>query len=344
LEEVLQDISYVQEDLLAVMDDGSEASLATWLRDSWGEWGEARAGARLEAAMSAMPLRADSALRLEKRQARRSQLALMRGLQSLLADSCFRARLLHLAATPVGSSADGKTQDVEMVADKAPAQCTPGQALGPVDFEALALGKSPVGASMPASPRSLYVGRKPSKCGNEEAVAQSPASQLKPATLEVAPLAMPEVVPSAIESCPETPSQSKCLHTPGRPHKSAKVPEADAFDPTSDNDNTYKSPGSKNPRQLETAELPAPGQPATPVRPVTPSWLDPPWPRSAQEVPFQSWTRPGTPSTVCDEADLSQTPKYKFVDGQCIPLRPACSSKRLPPINPAMSPGNRRAW
>merc|ERR1711959_238262 len=110
------------------------------------------------------------------------------------------------------------------------------------------------------------------------------------------------------------------------------------FDLASDNlrDLSVTSP----PAQQAATELPpTPRRPATPLQPATPSWLDPPWPR--QEVPFQSWSRPGTASTVCDEAELAQAPKLKFVDGQCIPMRVASSSKRLPPINIA-SPASAR--
>jgi len=89
---------------------------------------------------------------------------------------------------------------------------------------------------------------------------------------------------------------------------------------------------------------PTPGRASTPSRPVTPSWLEPPWPRSAQEAPFNSWTRPGTPSTVCDEADLVRvtTPKSKLVDGHCIAIRPTSSCKRLPPLN--SPPVGKSAW
>jgi hypothetical protein len=99
----------------------------------------------------------------------------------------------------------------------------------------------------------------------------------------------------------------------------------------------------KMPRADTPTRLGTPGRhPSTPSRPVTPSWLQPPWPR--QEVPFDSWTRPGTPSTVCDEADLVQTPKFKLVEGQFVPLRPGSSCKRLPPIHSAMPDGMRKAW
>merc|ERR1711907_129003 len=104
---------------------------------------------------------------------------------------------------------------------------------------------------------------------------------------------------------------SKRLNTPGRPHKATQggypetalsSVEAPAFDLASSK--VRDLPCNQIPRQLETSELPSPGAPVTPARPVTPSWLDPPWPR--QEVQFQSWSRPGTASTVCDEADMAQ--------------------------------------
>jgi len=346
LEEVLQSISYVQEELLEVLDDASTDSLAKWLRHSWGEWGDALAGSRLEAAMSAMPLKADSVLRLEKRQVRRSQLALMRGLQSLLADSHFRARLLDLAAAPLRVASSAKPNVVQ---PPTPTHCTAGDAL---EFSDL---KPSAEISLSASPRSVYVCRKPEKLGNDEEAAPSPASKLQGPSVpvELVPSApkyiVQEFVSTAGQCHPETPLSTKRVTTPQGPRKSLQSEEADALDSTSDSAlQNLPSARAKAPEITQAAAAPVPAGIQT--RPVTPSWLDPPWPR--QDMPFQSWTpRPGTSSTVCDEADLAQPSKSKFIDGQLIPVRPSVSGLRLAPLNPAgtngypaKSAGNRRAF
>lgn len=42
-----------------------------------------------------------------------------------------------------------------------------------------------------------------------------------------------------------------------------------------------------------------------------------------------SWTRPDTPSTVCDDAEVANLPRWKVVDGDYVPLK---SAQRLPPL------------
>merc|ERR1712070_1045261 len=86
------------------------------------------------------------------------------------------------------------------------------------------------------------------------------------------------------------------------------------------------------------------GRPATPSQRA--NWLDPPWPRPRQEAVFDSWSRPGTPATGCDGTDFLHSPKFKskLIDGQCVSLRLGSSSKRLPPINSALSGSMRNAW
>ncbi|CAK8989068.1 unnamed protein product [Durusdinium trenchii] len=61
-------------------------------------------------------------------------------------------------------------------------------------------------------------------------------------------------------------------------------------------------------------------RPSTATRPSTPSWLRPPWQRS--DTPLASWTRPDTPSTVCDDAEVANLPRWKVVDGEYVPLKP----------------------
>jgi hypothetical protein len=416
LDEVLQTISYVQEDLLAVLDDATEESLAAWLSNSWSQWGEAGAGSRLEAAMSAMPLKADAALQADKRQSRRSQLALMRGLQTLLADGRFRAQLLDLAAPGYRAPLDGSTQSKANVIEIVSRQALSNSASVMVDFEALALRETPADSSIATSPRGLYVpiSPKPEKftCEEEEIAEPRPAAARadgEPLALksrlptEVAPpLAPSEEVWPCAQSDPlvaerslspvlapaEAPSPApkkssvEYIVTPFVPSPSPprhqlqeeKISPRAAQDPPAIPSPRKHSSSTAGQREsskgqavsttgagatsLVSATLPAargapdlpptPGRPSASARPKTPSWLEPPWARQAQEVPFNSWSRPGTPSTVCDETDLAQAPKYKVVDGQCIPLRPASSSMRLPPIHsgyPLANPGGRKgAW
>jgi len=391
LEEVLQEISYVQEDLLGVMDDATEASLAAWLDQSWGKWG-GDGGRRLEAAMSSMPLKPDSLVRLEKRQARHSQLALMRGLQNLLVNDRFRARLLDLAAAPLGA----RTYDAVEVDAGSGETLNPqkvGEASEFVDFETFARSGPLAGKAVPASPRNGYVARSPHKNKHEE-TGPSQAIELHATHAPV------DIAPAALKSCcdqevpppaPQMHSESEAPQPPPKtlPAIEFKVapwepaPEVKARDaPKNSNEvpssaigaetvsadaessshcrqsSTHacerKSPKSNEtnasdlesstratPRKSSSSSGGANNLPPTPrrlsaalsaaTRPVTPSWLEPPWSRS-REVPFQSWSRPGTASTVCEEGDLAAAPKYKFVDGQCIPMRPA-SSARLAPIS-----------
>ncbi|CAL1148486.1 unnamed protein product [Cladocopium goreaui] len=71
-------------------------------------------------------------------------------------------------------------------------------------------------------------------------------------------------------------------------------------------------------------------RPSTAGRPSTPSWLRPPWQRS--DTPLASWTRPDTPSTVCDDAEAANLPRWKVVDGQYVPLKSSQSGRFLPPL------------
>lgn len=71
-------------------------------------------------------------------------------------------------------------------------------------------------------------------------------------------------------------------------------------------------------------------RPSTAGRPGTPSWLRPPWQRS--DTPLASWTRPDTPSTVCDDAEAANLPRWKVVDGQYVPLKSSQSGRFLPPL------------
>jgi hypothetical protein len=82
--------------------------------------------------------------------------------------------------------------------------------------------------------------------------------------------------------------------------------------------------------------------PATMSRPVTPSWLEPPWPRAQMSSSSSSLgsslgfgkfsMRPDTASTACDEDEFrpnsAAAPRWKHVDGSFVPLRPM----KLPPL------------
>lgn len=326
LEEVLQATSYAHEDLLAVLDDATEANLSEWLRDSWGNWGDASTGERLGTAVAAMPMKADSMLRPQERQARRSQLALLRGLQALLMDGGFRLCLLQLVAANLGGEnshvAPSECGEVAVVA-------TPQASPELVDFEPLTMCGLPTAPAL-TSPRGGYASRKPERPSVEPDAQILPRA---PSPMEPAEEAE-EVAPAVSKSCSEM--RPKPPTSPKGQRKYSKSHDTQI--------QATPSIPIRPPSGLGTQGLPStPGRASgTSTRPVTPSWLDPPWPR--QEVPFDSWTRPGTPSTVCDEADLAQTPKGKFVDGQYVALRPASSSKRLPPIMHAMAEGSRRAW
>mmetsp|Transcript_108331 Transcript_108331/g.170856 ORF Transcript_108331/g.170856 Transcript_108331/m.170856 type:complete len:796 (-) Transcript_108331:251-2638(-) len=364
LEEVLQGISYVHEDLLVVLDDATRDNLLDWLR-AWGKWGDAQAGARLGAAMAAMPMQADSSLRHERRQGRRSKLAMIRGLQSLLEDGRFRAFLLYCAVAPPSDTSaldEGTCPNMHEVVAKS-------DVLEIVDLEFLSCNES----QAPASPRSCYVSRKPCSQHFEEPILVETEEQScreherKPASKQcdkIAPSPKIDEADTAVTmSCSEIGSQEIAVKNTISSldevtEEIASHPGVVPFRPKSQPDIVKRPSRKKDKGNAEstsaasnaphggiTALPPTPGRAGTPARPVTPSWLEPPWPRSAQEVPFNSWTRPGTPSTVCDEADLvlnTITPKSKFVDGHCIALRPTSSCKRLPPLN--SPPLGKNAW
>merc|ERR1719330_706978 len=67
-------------------------------------------------------------------------------------------------------------------------------------------------------------------------------------------------------------------------------------------------------RPPERKEMSPKGSPS-----AQPGFVKPPW-------------TPDTPSTTCEEADPSQAPSAKFVDGQLVKPRPATPQKQLPPL------------
>jgi hypothetical protein len=342
LEEVLQATLYVQEDLLVVLDDASEDSLQTWLSKSWGALGGsvASAATSLEKAVSSMPLKGDSTLAPQVRIARRSKLALMRGLQVLLNDSRFRVLLLEEAANPQEASARAAAKQLasDIVSTNSVGSSALKDVMEVVDFEPFYRTRSQT--PVPASPRNGYIPRKPEKekHNNNEDVATVPSSA-EAAELSLAEIEEGEVIPPALKAQTDVASPTR---------KQSKL------------EKHSRLRGSSTPavqRDKEAHDLAYPDSPASSTmsmgavslsQKAMPSWLNPPWPRPRQDVAFDSWSRPCTPSTVCDEADFLISPKSKFIDGQCVSLRLGSTSKRLPPITSgagaALPGGMRKAW
>jgi hypothetical protein len=354
VEEVLQAFSYVHEDLLAVLDDATEDNLAAWLH-GWSKCGEARAGARLEAAMTAMPLKVDSVLQFERRQARNPKLALMRGLQALLEDSDFRMRMLHLAVVPLGTRCESDGLACSKVAE-----VTREHAPDLLQMEINSFRGSSAADDSLGSPRNSYASRKPVKQIFQEqatnADSQNCVSENVPqldATSQVGGCQKVEPTDEIVSAKDDTagdsvPPEAECNEPISPREVVPSRPKSRSDKPSRPLRGTSTPAGKQNSRDLGTNQSAAAssGQPSTASRPATPSWLEPPWPRKAQEVPFDSWSRPGTASTVCDEADLMShiSPKWKFVEGQCVQLRPASSCKRLPPLNSLPVGSSKRAW
>lgn len=301
--------------------------------------------------MTAMPLKLESAIAPDKRRGRRLQLALMRGVQSIVGNRTFRAALFECAVEL--PAVNGVTKEV--------GACTSNESLKLTTVEMLEPFPAPADVSALDSPSISYVSRKPKKTGPEEDMAVPPASEREgyssakqaeatpeaPGSLGLADTASLEssnATTAALSQITSSPSSTNGSANPQKAERtSSKVSlsAADAF-------GGYPSPSARGtPARAQTptrlgSTMDAKGErPSTASRPVTPGFLDPPWAR--KEIPFQSWSRPGTPSTVCDEAELATAPKGKFVDGQYIQMRPTSSSMRLPPINSA-SPSSRNLW
>jgi len=138
------------------------------------------------------------------------------------------------------------------------------------------------------------------------------------------------------------PSPSPTAHSPRdsgyapRKQRAAKAEAGYAAD----------APAAPGMEAQEAAQAVAPAVPALPreilessrgsfksrpsTRPGTPSWLRPPWQRSDSLA--ASWTRPDTPSTVCDDAEAANLPRWKVVDGHYVPLKSSGSGRFLPPL------------
>lgn len=102
MEAVVAKVSEINEELLGLLDDPSPVQLRAWL-DQWSSISEVDGGQRLEAIMTALPLKRDSELSPEPRRLRRHWLALLRGMQALLNQDAIRA----WAVTPLAQVEPG---------------------------------------------------------------------------------------------------------------------------------------------------------------------------------------------------------------------------------------------
>lgn len=135
MDSVVAKVSKVNEELLCLLDDPSPLSVRSWL-DQWSSISEVDEGQRIEAIMSALPLKHDNELAAEPRKLRRHWLSLLRGVQVLLNTEAIRAwAVTPLAVVEPGSPAGSW---------KAPSE------VAQVDVDDLAL-------EMPPSPRSVLL-------------------------------------------------------------------------------------------------------------------------------------------------------------------------------------------
>mmetsp|Transcript_143908 Transcript_143908/g.261826 ORF Transcript_143908/g.261826 Transcript_143908/m.261826 type:complete len:772 (-) Transcript_143908:56-2371(-) len=344
LDEVLQFAAYLQEDLLSVLDDANAASLGAWLQE-WREWGDADAGRRLESAMLAMPLKKDAALSHQEMKTRQNQLALLRGVQAALEDKQLRVWLMAPAAP-----SDALVNESDGLAVTGPASSTAD--IEVIDISLAIPARSPAPTPELESPRNSYPLRRPEshnstwsspiKTNGLSEQVQDAASPLartaravdlgEAAITDSAPISPERAFGRAIDhfsptslDVPLSPKDFRKSGSSSRKVFSGLRGEAGV---RARSDTSGRRGGS------------AASPPREEARPMTPSWLDPPWPRC--HSPASLWSRPGTPAGATDEPEALSMPKWKFIDGQCVPLRPASSSKRLPPLTSMMT--RKAAW
>lgn len=354
LEEAQQGVAYLSEELLVVLDDPTSDTVWAWVK-RWMQWGKEVGGQRLNAAMCALPLRQRAA-----DPAQRRRLALMRGVQILLDDSGLRAWLLTPTAAPAESSEACEKQGASTSADLV---------VKPIeDMEALTLPIDPPPSAARLSPRSGYRPRSRKGPAQTEAAAKvgkhsedndhagqglgaDAAQPSTPAPLVMSPVAARQLEPTLPQQearrsssvAPPSPQNFDSLAQEPSPCveqlPAPTLPLRASFPLGPEPSEPY---GGMSPMGAScSAELPLtrPETPSTPwTRPGTPSWLLPPWPRP--DAGLGASARPDTPSTVCDDAEAVSVPRWKLVEGECIPLRPGSScSNRLPPLKPP-----KRAW
>lgn len=144
LGELMQTSRDLCEDLLSLMDDPSKAAAKAWLQ-MWDSSFASGAGARLESAMVALPLKLDSELNLKERTARKQRLLLTRGLQIFLSDEAFRAQ----AVLPLSRVAEPRSSRSAAGAARPSALASSRRAELPSEQD----GDSILGLSAPPSPR-----------------------------------------------------------------------------------------------------------------------------------------------------------------------------------------------
>jgi len=273
-------------------------------------------GQKLETAVLALPFQPESKLRIEERQARKSRLLLLRGLQIFLDSATFRSHLVAAKGLDIG----------EVAASVASASAKTEPAVAP---EVTGVDQPPSpsqsAAAAALSPRTRTYAP-PRRSQREEPSTPSSAAQQVP---EHTPEQVPEQVPAP---APVQPGQSDV--GVGRSSDEVVCEEPAGLAPASAV--ALAAAAAAAPREFVPLDASPtctrPGTAESWTRPTTPSWLLPPWPRP--DTPSAaSWTRPGTPSTVCDDAELAALPRFKFVDGQRVSLRPtAAAGGRLPPL------------
>jgi len=339
LGKILEAVTSLNEDLLAVMDDPESDSLSSWVQQ-WGLWGAEAAGQRLDAEMAAMPLRPDSALSGSECQARHAKLVLLKGVVALLDDKQIRASIVSLGLnTSEAQNALLQPAAVVMQDD---------------DLEVLSLSMPPSpAASRTNSPRSGYLPRQRETSGflaEDRPLTASSSSAPGRKVFSAMEAALGAPVPPPIRPSPRVcrSESSGALSTAAAAATSSPPQASPKRSPSMSRIGTPIAPAAPSEKPLESPHWAQQSWPATPSSaageppartPFSPSWLQPPWPRP--EGPLGPWTRPDTPSTVCDDADLITMPKGKFVDGLYVPRRPGSSGQRLPPLK---VPVPRRAW
>lgn len=311
LERLLQAANNANEELLAVMDDPSADGIAEW-RGQWDQWGAVIDGQALDAAASAASFKPESSLSAEERQTRKRQVTLLRGIQVFLQDPKFRSQMI----APVELLERDQASSVAGALDVAAAFSEARER----SADAPAVDQPPSSAPAAAavlSPRSGALHYAPPRRTRREEPPEEPAAE----TRQVSVAAEPEV-------CPPQGSQDVAYES----HK-VETPPVAVASPKGDSQAQAPAPSFAMEAAATTAESPVFTRPSTAeswARPVTPSWLLPPWPRP--DTPSAaSWTRPDTPSTVCDADELAHLPKVKFVDGQRVTMRPGTGT-RLPPL------------
>jgi len=305
-------------------------ALATWTQQ-WTKCGENIGARHLDSAMASLPLKPDSELNVEAARSRRRRLALMRGMQTLLAYPAFRVWVTSaptsteraptngilksvVPAHVVGEdSRMGRGEDVEEALDD--------------DLDVLSLLEPPKAAALPAdsSPRGLV------SHASRDVKARCPSVPAGTAGSGFSAFA------AASPTCPVAldPSDNGSAGALLQPAAAAMIDCRDYTDERTTPGRATSLGASCAKVAVASVDVGVSVQSSVDApamsRPVTPSWLEPPWPR-LETTQF----RPGTSSTAEDLQNIgrfvrSAVPRRKFIDGQAVSLR-AVSGARLPPL------------